>query len=362
MTNDSLQRDCLAVAGPRAPSSILETMEEQLCHIFGVGFALYDAQTSQFISTLEGQQTESFEWLRELAETVLFEGRPLVFDQVDPLLTLVLPLHQDKAVRYVAIGVFLARLPHGPEDQQRITSLLKINEADVPTWAQSQEIWTSPTLARLATAFCEHQQYIDKQGNVLEKIEMLSAQLVYNYEEITLLHRLIGGFEEERTRDQTVDAMMHVLPEIIPVRGLVIALDDEKVTMDDLRSNHRKTTLTFGTSSLCPMTPGELADLLDALGSDSHDSVVVANRNVTKRPSWPVPHVHQLCLVPIRIEGNTRGWLAAFNREDGKEFGSPDVILLKSLGLLLTKCRTTEPGALRPQRQVEEQSWPLNDE
>ncbi len=270
-----------------------------------------------------------YQWAETLREVARHE-RPQLIEEEDPLAVLALPLPSSGAESLVAIGVFPTRVVHQLADVERAAKVLQVDAEALWDWTLRQAVTNTSTLERLAMLALS-KIHSDRRVRLLEgEVEALSAKIGSTYEEISLIYRLTQNLKLSGSREALAEMTLDWLHEVLPAEGLVLQFLN---TEETLPSDETAEPL-LARYGLCPLTDDEFNDLVGDLELDAtHRPIVINPASLPLR--WRFPNVQQLVLVPIAEGNRVFGWIAAFNHNQGEEFGTAEASLLSSIGTLL---------------------------
>jgi putative nucleotidyltransferase with HDIG domain len=88
------------------------------------------------------------------------------------------------------------------------------------------------------------------------------------------------------------------------------------------------------THGRCPIESDDLTRIVEHFGLKPGQPLIV-NPPATLEKTWPCPGVREMVLVSLSEGENCFGWLAAFNHNEGAQFGTVEASLLSSVGVIL---------------------------
>ena len=79
----------------------------------------------------------------------------------------------------------------------------------------------------------------------------------------------------------------------------------------------------------------DFARLVESVELGPDQQPLIVNRPTTDEANWPLPAVREMILVPLSEGTHSLGWLAAFNHDEGGQFGTVEASLLSSVAAIL---------------------------
>ena len=136
---------------PRAASraSLCHDLRDSLERVYRVQFTILDGESGDVLSVSPKELRRDWAMCAELCREVARRGSPEFIEDEDPLLTLALPLCDERGSSRVAIVSFLTRRIEPGEDLSRQAALLGVRVEEIRAWADSQTPWKAGALGRL---------------------------------------------------------------------------------------------------------------------------------------------------------------------------------------------------------------------
>ena len=293
---------------------------EVLRETFETNFTLWDVNSEALRQTDEelfATHHESTESVSNVVQLAAKSDKPICKAIDDSRLVLAIPIAVTFRDRHVATAVFYQK---GPPD----------GGYEVDSGAPA---WTVDILMRLANCVVGRIRSESRVRKLESEVEKVSDNLATTYEEICLLHSVTQNLQIFRTDDRlariATERLLNCVPlECVAVQFLPVAHENE-ITYD------ARTETQITIQGDCPISRDEFGKLLEYLDLDLDLGPFVINPNVTSKPDWPYPSIHELIVVPLSDGKNLFGWIAGFNHLDGKELGTVEANLFASLGAIL---------------------------
>ncbi|HID74932.1 MAG TPA: HD-GYP domain-containing protein [Planctomycetaceae bacterium] len=268
----------------------------------------------------------------EACRQVARRGRPQVIRGEGPLAVLAVPLPADGTAQQVAVAVFVTRAAGSEAEWAAAARPLGLDPRQAALWASGQTVWAAESLERMAHVVLEWLHTARQLEALRREAGALTAELAATYEEITLLHRLAENLRLSEQAEDLARVALGWLNDVVTAESLGILY---LPVADQAPAQEARTTARLVSHGPCPITAAEFEQLVDFLQLSVTSPPVVLNRCEAQRPGWPWPAVRQLLVVPVAEGANLFGWIAAFNRRGGGEFGSVEASLLGSVGAIL---------------------------
>jgi putative nucleotidyltransferase with HDIG domain len=321
-----------AIEAPEFDSRVPEFLGE-LQEDFGVEFSLWNASEGKIIQRSSDQPGGDESYRAAMLETISNGHQPELFDEVDHVVALGIPLKDRDGIRMVAISSFVISQTNAETPMDKIAGLLACSQDEAADWVGNQEVWSPRVLLRLASNFARRKRSeLDIERLELD-VEKISLNLTNTYEEICLLYGVTQNLRISSSDAELAQLALDWLAECLPANA--VAVQFLAVASEDEATYKARTKGLLIRSGDCPFDCEGFADFTDSIDIDPGMGPFVANTNVTSQENWQFDGVHQVIIVPL-VEGNNHfGWLAAFNHTDGDEFGTVEASLLNSIGAIL---------------------------
>jgi hypothetical protein len=322
------------IEGAPAQTDRTHPAVELLQRTFGADFSLFDGQTGQRVHASPDQPQYDWQSRAELYREVARRGRPEFVEEESPLVLLALPLPVADGPPDVAVAAFVTRAVSPAEDIPAAARVLGIDPQEAARWASAQTPWAPESLERVGWLVMQQTVASHRIRELEKETRSLSDHLAASYEEISLLYRITQNLRLSHSDEDLGHLALEGLREVLPAEGLAIQLvpvaeADESLTH---RARTKSTLIDLGR---CPVDDEQFRRLIEHLGLTATTQPTVVNPAITRDPSWPLPEVRQLVIVPLSEGDNLFGWLAAFNHVDNAEFGTVEANLLSSVGAIL---------------------------
>ncbi|MCA9155480.1 MAG: HD domain-containing protein [Planctomycetales bacterium] len=326
--------DTLAFDNSCAHQTQYAELRNRLREAFGVAFSVFDGDSGELLGLAEDQPWLAADVWPPLVRGTARFGLPDIIADEDSVVVLAIPVTDESIGDCVAVGTFLAdrRLP-----SQLVESLSQrwgCTPATLNNWLRRQPLWPAEALIRSATSV----RAALRAERDVERLEVenegLSNQLTHTFEEISLLYGVTRNLRLSRSVTDLGQMALGWLSGCVPAKSLALWLmpDDQDSPRMGQASESQPNLLLHGDHLA---SPSELQQLVRYLGLTSDETAVVANRDVTSDPSWPLPHLSEVIITPVTEGKQTLGYLVALNHSVGGEFGSIEASLLGSIAALL---------------------------
>jgi HD-GYP domain-containing protein (c-di-GMP phosphodiesterase class II) len=312
-----------------AASALAESLDEH----FGVPFSVLDAEFGRARSTADDQPVADWDVLSQLARQAAARRSAEIIADVDPVLALAIPLPDQNGLGMVAVGLFVGRTVSPDESLAAASEFLGINENDARRWIARQPLWPAEALRRAGRLSQKKFADDERLERLQDENDSLSVNIASTYEEISLLYRVTQNLRISGSDQQLGSLALKWLSEALPVEGLAMSLASADASSSANGSERREAELlTYGD---CPFDAEQFALITSNLRLGPNSRPYVVNPPKTEHPSWPLPGVRQLAVVPLSEGERIFGYLAAFNHVDGRQLGTVEASLLGSVGAIL---------------------------
>ncbi|NLE38519.1 MAG: HD domain-containing protein [Pirellulaceae bacterium] len=328
ITSRSFQLDAARGILPPAISHLLD-------RAFGVPLAVINGQSGQLLYVPPNQPARDWLSRAELCRQVAERGTVEIIEEEDPLVVLAMPILELPGGEIpVVVATLVTRPVAANESLGAASAILGVSAEAALDWARSQPVWPVEMIQRVTELTMERLAVHRRVEALDRETRGLSANLSSTYEEISLLYRLTQNLKLSAGDEALGEIALEGLEEVVAAEGLALILlpvvgKDEAVTQP---ARSEEVLLTRGN---CPVDARQLDDLVARLKLHPRSRPFVANPPVTQDPSWPLPQVHQLIVVPLAEGDNLFGWLAAVNHRRGGEFGTIEANLMNSVATIL---------------------------
>ncbi len=175
-----------------------------------------------------------------------------------------------------------------------------------------------------------------RRGEMRREIDELSAHLAATYEELSLLYGLTQKLRISASIEELGTKALEWLAEAISAEGFLLQLMPLASQAKESAAHSTPETkfLKFGH---CPFDPVQFPELLERLNLLDCPRPVVINPASHSQgfDDWPFAGMRQAVVVPLMEGENLIGWLATFNHDKNREFGSSEASLLSSVAAIL---------------------------
>jgi len=307
---------------------------QTLSKTFAEPFAVVDVHSGDVVrSSYGGLSCDHFGRIELLAE-VSRRGKPEIVEDVAPLSLLAIPLGPlDDGCMLVAVGVFVQHSVTRQDEVAAAARTLGTDAGRTFEWARQRDTWSSRTLLRMASLVLENLTQKKQLLYLKTEVHEAVAHARDTSVELGLLHRLAEQLQLSKSAPQLWQTTLSWLAEKLPAQSLAIVFNPQLEHELELPSD----ILIHGE---CPVTPAELKNLMQSLGSVAQQRTVVLNRPETSLPTWQLPTLREVASVPIFNGDNPLAWLLALNHQgtaaaDINQFSSVETRLLSSIATML---------------------------
>jgi len=288
------------LAAPTAPSTAANWLHD-LRHWFEAEFSLVQAAHDGAVEIIAGPQLTLSAEAAEAAARSASKRRIELLHPHDAVSMLIVPL--------------------GDVGEPRTAALAELTTLEPHRLVRSAELF-------LAKARADRQA-----AEARRESAQLSKHIGATFEEITLIHRLTQNLSISQKPSLLGLQALEWLLEVVPARGLALffntVYDEDLFQRDDLQGPNY---LIHGE---VPLGADRFLELLEHLEARKTPRPVVVNHGIRGDADGRFAEVGEFIVVPV-VEGERQfGWLAAFNHNDGGEFGTVEANLLGSVGTIL---------------------------
>ncbi|MBN2216928.1 MAG: HD-GYP domain-containing protein [Pirellulales bacterium] len=325
----------VASGAPRESDVLARSVRQVLHRAFGIDFSVVDGRGGRLLHRAPDQPARDWEALAELCRLVAEQGYPEFLADEDPFVVLALPVagllgNDDRVV----VATFVTRPVAPGEDLSVAARAVGLAPNAARDWASRQPIWPIDSIRRVADLTVERLVTGRRTEALDHEVRSLSANLSATYEEISLIYRLTQNLRLSAGDEALGQMALAGLEEVVAAKGLALLMLPVVLKEETLQHAARCEELLM-TRGDCPLDAAELKTLVRHLGLHVRSRPLVANPPVTTAPSWPVPAVRELIVVPLSEGNNLFGWLALINHRSGGEFGTVEANLIHSVGTIL---------------------------
>lgn len=209
------------------------------------------------------------------------------------------------------------------ESLRRIAFDIGYSEADLQAWAKRHSGLRPQLAVRLLQSAHDLVESQTRAEHSVRSTESLSLQLGDTYEEVVLLQ----------------DISQYLRPDIDPLSLAEAVLERVRLISETthsaycLRHKNNDADLLVGDWGL---TGPELENLLRELLGDQSARIIVRNHIQGSPLGSRYPNLRSLTAVPIFVADLKPSWLVLANTTDGRELGTEEANLLKSVGGVLS--------------------------
>jgi len=301
---------------------------------FGVRFHLLDGATGELISQSGHQPAMEWQRYAELCREVARRDCPEFIDEEDPLLILAVPFGNLDGASCVAIATLAQRPARSREEVELAAARLGLSRRQAWHCIRNQSHGSAETLRRVAAMAIAQWKSGQQIRRMEREAQQISDHLAATYEEISLLHRLTHNLKISRSDEDLAAVALEWLSAVLPAESLAAYFFPVAQEDDNLTHKARTKPVLISPNRL-PLQQTELVQLVQRIGRDESQQLVVLNPPVTEQPDWPCPQVRQLIAVPLAESDNLFGWLLAINHVDDQQFGTVEASLLSSVAAIL---------------------------
>ena len=321
-----------AIDAPEVDSRVPEMLEE-LQEDFGVEFTLWNAADGEIRHRSSDQPVGDESFRSAMVATISNGNKAALFDEVDGVVALGIPLKDRDSIRLVAIASFVTRKLDAETSWDKVAYLLGCGLDEAAEWVDSQEVWNPRVLLSLASNYARRKSSELNVERLELDVEKISLNLTNTYEEICLLYGVTQNLRISSSDAELAQLALDWLAECLPASG--VAVQFLPVASESETTYKARTEGQLIHSGDCPFDCEGFVDFTDAIDIHADMGPFVANENVTSQTTWQFGDVRQVIIVPL-VEGkNHFGWLAAFNHTENDEFGTVEASLLNSIGAIL---------------------------
>lgn len=325
----------VASGAPRESDALARSARHVLQRAFGIDFSVVDGRGGRLLHRAPDQPARDWETLAELCRSVAEQGFPDFLADEDPFVVLALPIaglsgNDDRVV----VATFVTRPVAPDEDLSAAARAVGLAPDTARNWASRQPIWPIDSIRRVADLTVERIMMGRRTEALDHEVRSLSANLSATYEEISLIYRLTQNLRLSAGDEALGQMALAGLEEVVPAKGLALLMLPVVFKEETLQHAARCEELLM-TRGECPLDAADLKALVRHLGLHVRSRPLVANPPVTTAPSWPMPAVRELIVVPLSEGDNLFGWLALVNHRSGGEFGTIEANLIHSVGTIL---------------------------
>ena len=302
---------------------------------FGIPFALVDGKSGELLHRPEGLPDADWQLRGELCRVVTRRGCPEIIQDEDPFVVLAVPLAEIGAAERVAVGSFVVRAMRPDEDISEAAKVLGMSPGTASQWGAEQDVWSRPSLERVAKTVLAQGRALDQVERSEEEIESVSQNLANTYEEISLIYRLTHNLRISRSDDELGRLALKWLADVVPAQALVLHMlpREQEGKGTPTGSRREPSVLLHGDS---PIDEQQFVEALELLDLCSTSQPVVLNESQVGQRDWPLGEIRQLVAVPLSEGDRLLGHLAALNHVDDLEFGTVEASLLNSVAAILS--------------------------
>ncbi len=323
----------LAPAGSLHDARSAKAVATALNAWIGGEFSVLDGLTGELLWLADAHSRSDWSLRAELCREVARRDQVEFIEEDDPVIVVAVPLEGPKDKRFVAVGGFLSRAADCVADIERIVAQLGGDAQFASHWADRQTPLAPSVLRRLADLAMARWGADRTVEQLEEEVEKLSVHLASTFEEISLLYRLTQNLKLSSNDVELGQRALEWLSEVVPAEGLALQF----ITIDDAgqKTSNSRTQSVLLTHGDCHVDNAQFTRLVEQLGLGANNRPVVVNHPSFGDDEWAAPGVHELVIVPVAEGERLFGWLAAFNQNQGLEFGSAEASLISSVGTML---------------------------
>jgi putative nucleotidyltransferase with HDIG domain len=325
---------------------------ESLRRCFGDRFRLIDLQTGAWLrnensgepgdvlqdTKLRFGGLELTDAQLEVCRTIVRRGKPELIAEEEPVVILAAPVTGEGEQNFAAIALFVI---HNADEQTiaRAATALGFDPQEAACFAKAQTVWPADRLLYVAELALAQDRETSQVAQQQQEIDELSAHLSATYEELSLLYGLTQKLRISDSIEELGGKSLEWLAEAISAEGFLLELlprpreeGDSAAATNQNVTIHESKFLKFGN---CPVDRFQFTRLLERLDLVDNVRATVINPGNHSAAEWPLNGIRQAVVVPLMEGDNLFGWLAAFNHDDGGEFGSSEASLLSSVAAIL---------------------------
>ncbi len=308
-------------------------MLESLRACFGVRFSVLDISRDEFLERGDLEPAGHIPAFAELGDQVLRREHAEFIADEDPIAVLAVPIGED--ANAIAVAPFMVRSAD-ESDAIRALNRLGFSIGNGNSWVVNQIVWPANRLLQVANLVVANYAMEFRRGHLQHEVEELSAHLAATYEELSLLYGLTQKLRISASIEELGAKALEWLAEAITAQGFLLKLAPPQSSTADSTS-HLGPEFEFLTFGRCPINRHQISDFLNRLELDGQPRSVVINpaSRSEEFADWNFRDVRQAVVVPLMEGENLFGWLAAFNHDEDREFGSSEASLLSSVAAIL---------------------------
>lgn len=287
----------------------------------GLTLLCVDASTGVVLGATE---SDALEFLPSDVQSRLPSARqPAVLSLRDGLSAVLLPLSETDGATAVAVGYAFADSAKHPPELVLAAAEQNWSQARLEGWKARQVASRPMELEKLVAMAVriEQQERRDQQREL--EFEQLSDQLEQMYEEISLMHALTRNLQISRGPAELAELCLLRMHDLIRATGNVIWIAEKSGTRH------------FLVRGELPFDELGMARLVASFDGHDWSTPLVRNNVAGTALANDFPKLRNLILVPV-AEGQRRfGWIVCSNHVAGKEFGTIEASLIRSIAAIL---------------------------
>ena len=302
----------------------------ELC--FGTSFAILDVERDELLFAGAIVRRHDQRLPLELCGAVIERSQPEFLAEHEPVVLLAVPI-TCFAERYIAFAPFVV---HQSDRAAIAKSMLALGyrAEETEAWSANQPVWNPERLLRLAELQVDQWSAEERLLRLQRENANLSSHLTATYEELSLLYGLTQKLKISASIEELGQKALEWLTETIAAEGLLLELLPRANSSDDASAAAHRASL-FLPLGKCPLDRFRFHRLIEHLNLNEPAKPLLVNSSTSDQFGWPERDIRQAVIVPLTEGENLFGWLAAFNHQQNKEFGSSEANLLSSVATIL---------------------------
>jgi len=236
------------------------------------------------------------------------------------LIFYVVPLPAIDDVPTVGLGYVLTTGGECPEEVRQLADELQWDDDELERWCSRQHHCRPEMLERLLVTVLESQNRERELGRQLDEV---ISQIQHTYEEIGALHTLTANLQISRSPLDLAELCLDRIYELIEARGNLVLIDENE---------QRQHLLVKGD---VPLDENDVQRLVERFESHDWGYPVIKNNLDGTLLGSELPGIRNLIMARISDGTHHSGWLILCNLPDGRDFGTVESSLLKSMSTIM---------------------------
>ncbi|MGE3315132.1 MAG: HD-GYP domain-containing protein [Planctomycetaceae bacterium] len=287
----------------------------------GLSLLCVDSRTGVVLAKTD---SDGLEFLPAEVQTRIATVRtPVVMPLSRGITVALMPLGDLDAAELVAVGYSFADPANHPPELVLAAAERQWSQARLDAWKSRQLACRTIELDKLIVMAVriEQQERRDQQREI--EFEQLSDQLEQMYEEISLMHALTRNLQISRGPAEIAELCLLRMQDLVRASGNVIWLAEKSGTRH------------FLVRGELPFDEFGMARLIAHFDGHDWSTPLVRNHLAGTALASDFPKLRNLIVVPV-AEGSRRfGWIVSCNQVSGREFGTVEASLMRSIATIL---------------------------